>query len=290
MKVGDALCGVDSVIHTAFASGRQARHDIESVNVGATRQLFAEAQKRGVRRLVLISSTIVTWPKRTHPLFADAALSRLDLYRRTRAQAEEIAAEFSSRGFSCAVVRPKTFVGPGRLTAFTILFDRVHRGMQAIILGRGENRYQLLHIEDMADGILRAESATAQGVFCLGASEFRTVREDLQELLDHAATGSQLRFVPAWAGRGALQAMELACLVPASEWHYASARGRDSVVDISRAQTELGWQPRWSNAAALKHAYDWYLEICAAAGSAPTTHPLPATHRALEKILGVFLR
>jgi hypothetical protein len=112
----------------------------------------------------------------------------------------------------------------------------------------------------------------------------------LEALLDHAATGSRLAFVPATLARTALRAMELACLVPASEWHYATARGTDSTVDLSRAVKELDWQPRWSNRAALCAAYDWYCAALAARGEARSIHPLPATHRALDKILGLLLR
>jgi len=289
-KLAASLDGVDSVIHAAFASPRQSRPEIESVNVEATRQLCEAALRHGVRRFVLISSTIVSWKKKVHPLFANAPLSRLDLYRATRARAEEIVAEYGTKGLSYAVVRPKTFVGPGRLTAFTILFDRIRQGLPAVILGSGANRYQLLHIEDMAEGIRLLEASTAQGIFFLGAREFGTVREDLQALLSHAGTGARIGCVPAWVARGALRTMELACLVPASEWHYASARGFDSVVNISRAVSELGWAPRWSNAAALKDAYDWYTASFAATGTARTTHPLPVTHRALERILRVFMR
>jgi hypothetical protein len=28
--------------------------------------------------------------------------------------------------------------------------------------------------------------------------------------------------------------------------------------DITRARTELGWEPRWSNAEMLCESYDWY--------------------------------
>jgi nucleoside-diphosphate-sugar epimerase len=64
----------------------------------------------------------------------------------------------------------------------------------------------------------------------------------------------------------ALRGMELAGIVPASEWHYMSAWGKNSVVDTSRAVEELGWRPRWSNAEALRNAYDWYVDSIIATG------------------------
>jgi dTDP-D-glucose 4,6-dehydratase len=35
--------------------------------------------------------------------------------------------------------------------------------------------------------------------------------------------------------------------------------GRSMWFDISRAKTELGWQPRWSNEEMICQSYDWYL-------------------------------
>ncbi len=286
--VGEALQGAGSVVHGAFASPRQTTQLMHAVNVEGTRQLCAAALERGASRFILISSTIVTKPERKHPLLNDAPLSRLDAYRQSRAEAEQVISDFATRGLSAAIVRPKTFVGPGRVGAFAIIFDWIRQGAPVPVLGGGENRYQLLHIEDMARGICQLEASRAQGVFFFGARQFCTVREDLQTLLDYTRTGARLRFIPAALARFGMRSMEWAGLVPLSEWHQMSAQGQDSVVDILRAQRELGWQPLWSNADALRSAYDWYLASLAYTGSAPTTHPLPLSHRILKGVLQIF--
>jgi len=286
--IAGALEGADSVVHCAFASPQQTTQRIHAVNVEATRQLCAAALERGASRFILISSTIATKPPRKHPLLNDAPFSRLDAYRRSRAEAEQVVSDFIPHGLSAAIVRPKTFIGSGRVGAFAIIFDWIRQGAAVPVLGRGENRYQLLHIEDMARGICQLEASRAQGVFFFGAREFRTVREDLQTLLEYAGTGARLRCIPAELARFGMRSMEWAGLAPLSEWHQMSAQGHDSVVSIFRAQRELGWEPIWSNAEALKSAYDWYLACLAATGSAPTTHPLPFSHRILKAILQIF--
>jgi nucleoside-diphosphate-sugar epimerase len=282
--VGTALEGVDAVIHAAFASPRQAPAVIESVNVGGVLETCRQALAHGVLRFVLISSTIVNKPPRVHPF------TRLDMYRKSRAEAERVAMEQGSAGLRVGIVRPKTFVGPGRISAFTIMFEWIRLGKPVLLLGKARSRYQLLEIRDMAEGIRLLAGSEAEGVFLFGALNFGTMREDLWSLVDHAQTGARLRFVPEMVARIGLRGMELAGIVPASEWHYMSAWGRDSVVDISRAVEELGWRPRWSNAEALRNAYDWYVESIRVSGTAKSIHPVPGSHRAFMKLIETLLR
>jgi nucleoside-diphosphate-sugar epimerase len=283
-----ALDGVRAVVHAAFASPREPLDVIRAVNVEGTRTVGEAARALGVPRFVLVSSTVVLWPRRVHPLSRRAPLSRLDDYRASRVEAEARVEALAGAGLSVAIARPKTFLGPGRVSAFALLFEAVRRGQPVPVLGPGANRYQLLDVRDLADGIARLAGCRAGGVFALGAEEFRTVREDLQALVDHAGTGAPLRFVSARAARLALRLIELAGLVPLAEWHYRSARGEDSVLDIGRARTELSWRPARSNARLLVEAYDWYAGMVAAAGAAPATHRVPLTHRLLER-LGLLL-
>lgn len=282
--LASALKLIDTVIHAAFASPLQSQEEIASVNVEGTKILCASALANGVKRVVLISSTIVLKPRRMHPFFSNSPLNRLDLYRSSRVHAEIIATEFRRKGLSVAIVRPKTFVGPGLVSAFAIVFDWIRRGKPVLMLGKGENRYQLLDVRDMATGICLLEASSAEGVFYFGSRNFGTIHKDLQALLNHAKSGSRLKFIPGWTSRLILRGMELTNMVPLSEWYYMSAHGKDSVFDIARAEAELDWRPARSNAQSLADTYDWYIESIAESGTARRTRPVPLTHRILKKL------
>ncbi|HWE49882.1 MAG TPA: NAD-dependent epimerase/dehydratase family protein [Bryobacteraceae bacterium] len=288
--VGAAVERVDAVIHAAFASPRVDPRVIEEVNVAGARQVSLQARVRGVRRFVLISSTIVQRPPHAHPFLRRAGVSALDMYRKTRAEAEQVLTEQGRKDFHVAIVRPKTFVGAGRISAFTIVFDWIRRGKPVLLLGKAERPYQLLEIRDMAEGIRLLAESDAEGVFHFGADRFGSLREDLQSLIDYAGTGSQLRFVPESLARAILRGMELSGITTPSELHYMSAWGKDSVADTSRAARELGWRPRWSNAEALRNAWDWYLGSIATTGAARSIYPLPGSHRLLNKLIETVLR
>jgi hypothetical protein len=81
-----------------------------------------------------------------------------------------------------------------------------------------------------------------------------------------------------------LRALELLRVSPLAEWHYKTA-DKDSFVDIERAQTELGWTPRLSNAETLIDAYRWYEDNLDGLARKPgLTHRVPWDQRALGLI------
>jgi nucleoside-diphosphate-sugar epimerase len=287
--VAGLVQGADVLVHAAAALPIQAsRESIRSVNVGGTGVAFAAAADAGVRRAVLISSTAVYGVPKHHPIAEDAPLVGVGHYGESKIDAEEVARDFGRRGLEVVIVRPKTFIGPERLGVFEILFDWIREGRGIPILGNGSNRYQLLAVEDLVEAtVAAAERDVAGETFNVGATEFGTVRSDLDGLIAHAGSGSRLRPVPARPAELALRALELARLSPLAEWHYRTAH-RDSFVDVSKAQRLLGYAPRLSNEQALCETYDWFLANRGRVGAAGVTHRVPWDQRALGVVKRFF--
>jgi len=274
--------GADVLVHAAAALPIQAsREAIRSVNVEGAAVTLAAALEARVGRTVLISSTAVYGIPKHHPLREDAPLVGVGHYGESKIEAERVARRAGRRGLEVVILRPKTFIGPERLGVFEILFDWIREGRRIPILGDGSNRYQLLAVEDLVDATVSAASAEVAGeTFNIGATEFGTVRSDLEGLIAHAGSGSRLRPVPAKPAELALRTLELARLSPLAEWHYRTAY-RDSYVDVSKAQKLLGYAPRLSNEQALCETYDWYLANREGLRAAGVTHRVPWDQRAL---------
>src|SRR2546430_3399661 len=228
-RVGELVAGADVVVHAAAALPIQASRDsIRSVNVAGTENVLRAARDAGVRRVVFISSTAVYGVPDKHPIEESDPLVGVGWYGESKIDAEALC---RVAPVETTIVRPKTFVGPERLGVFEILFDWIREGRRIYILGQGHNHYQLLGVEDLVDAIVRAASVPeAAGATCnAGATEFGTVRTDLQALIDHAGSTSRLRPVPARPAELALRALELLRLSPFAGWHYKTAH-KDSLV------------------------------------------------------------
>ncbi|MDX6435274.1 MAG: hypothetical protein QOK34_108 [Gaiellaceae bacterium] len=278
--VARLVAGSDVVVHAAAALPIQAsRNTIRSVNVGGTENVLRASDEAGVRRVVFISSTAVYGVPEKHPIEEDDPLVGVGWYGESKIDAEGLC---RVAAVETTIVRPKTFIGPERLGVFEILFDWIREGRRIYTLGKGNNRYQLLAVEDLVDAIVRAgqEPKAARETFNIGATEFDTVRADLQGLIDHAGSASRLRPVPVKPAEIALRGLELLRVSPLAEWHYKTAH-RDSFVDVTKAQSLLGWEPRLSNRDALIETYDWYLANRGRVGGAGVTHRVPWNQQAL---------
>jgi nucleoside-diphosphate-sugar epimerase len=279
-SVRELVDGADVVVHAAAALPiRASREAIRSVNVGGTENVLRAADDAGVRRVVFISSTAVYGVPEKHPIEEDDPLVGVGWYGESKIDAEGLC---RVAAVETTIVRPKTFIGPERLGVFEILFDWIREGRRIYTLGKGDNRYQLLAVEDLVDAIVRAgnEPKAARETFNVGATEFGTVRSDLQALIDHAGSSSRLQPVPVKPAEIALRSLELLRVSPLAEWHYKTAH-KDSFVDVTKAQRLLGWQPRLSNRDALIETYDWYLANRGRVGEAGVTHRVPWNQQAL---------
>jgi nucleoside-diphosphate-sugar epimerase len=279
-KVRELVDGADVVVHAAAALPiRASREAIRSVNVGGTENVLRAGDDAGVRRVVFISSTAVYGVPEKHPIEEDDPLVGVGWYGESKIDAEGLC---RVAAVETTIVRPKTFIGPERLGVFEILFDWIREGRRIYTLGKGDNRYQLLAVEDLVDAIVRAgnEPKAARETFNVGATEFGTVRSDLQALIDHAGSSSRLQPVPVKPAEIALRGLELLRVSPLAEWHYKTAH-KDSFVDVTKPQRLLGWQPRLSNRDALIETYDWYLANRGRVGEAGVTHRVPWNQQAL---------
>jgi len=260
--VDRAMANQDLVVHTAAALPLYKPADIFSTDVDGTRTVLESAKAVGIRRVVHISSTAVYGIPDHHPLYEDDRRIGVGPYGEAKVQAEDVCFEFRDRDMIVPVIRPKSFIGPERLGVFALLYDWAKDGKGFPMIGMGRNRYQLLDVEDLCDSIglcLELDDATVNDTFNIGARDYTTMREDWQAVLDEAGFGKKIKGFPAAPVILTLRILEAMKLSPLYKWVYETA-STDSFVSIEKAERTLGYDPKFSNKAALVRNYLWYLE------------------------------
>jgi nucleoside-diphosphate-sugar epimerase len=258
----DLMDGVDGVVHAAAALPLWKPADIFTTNRDGTLNALEAARQRGVKRFVQISSTAVYGVPKKHPILEDDPRVGVGPYGIAKIQAEEVCERYRQMGQQVTIIRPKTFIGIGRLGVFQILFDWVHNGNRIPIIGSGKNLYQLLEVEDLVDAVILAltgPAAAANDTFNVGARHYNTVYEDVKALCDYAGNGARVLPTPAGPVKFALELFNKLGLSPLYPWVYATA-DKDSFVSTEKIERALQWNPRYSNAEALIRSYQWYLE------------------------------
>jgi nucleoside-diphosphate-sugar epimerase len=148
------------------------------------------------------------------------------------------------------------------LGVFALFYDWAKDGKSFPMIGSGNNRYQLLAVEDLCDAIYLAATGDRVAVndtFNVGAAEYTTMREDYQAVLDVAGFGKKIRGLPAAPVIWILRSLSVLRLSPLYKWVYETA-SKDSFVSIDRAKRVLGYAPKYSNKDALVRNYQWYID------------------------------
>ncbi len=258
--VARAVAGADVVVHAAAALPLYRPRDIWTTDVDGTRTVLAAAAEHGADRVVHISSTAVYGVPDHHPLVEEDPLVGVGPYGEAKVAAEAVCREARARGQCVPILRPKTFIGPERLGVFALLYDWALEGRGFPVLGRGDNLYQFLDVDDLCQAIWLCATLPREVVndtFNIGARVYGTPRSDFQAVLDAAGRGKRIVSLPVRPAVLALRALEKLGLSPLYQWIYQTV-DKESFVSIEKAERVLGFAPRYSNADALLRNFAWY--------------------------------
>jgi nucleoside-diphosphate-sugar epimerase len=228
-----------------------------SVNRDGTRNLLQAAQEHGVAKVVYISSSAVFGIPRDAPITARTEPAPAEDYGAAKFAGEQLCRQFADRGLDVTIVRPRTIMGHGRLGIMQVLFEWVCQGRNVYVLGRGDNRYQFVHAEDLAAACVLASARPGFAAYNVGAESVGTMRETLQAVVDHARTGSRVRSLPHSPAVAAMKLTGLLRLSPLAPYHWL-VYGREVYFDISKPRQELNWRPRWDYRGMFIQSFEWY--------------------------------
>jgi nucleoside-diphosphate-sugar epimerase len=285
-----AVEGVDVVHHhAALVPVTRAGARFDAVNVRGTEIVLESSRRAGCRFFIQSSSSAVFGRPVEFPITASTPPRPVEAYGRSKLEAERRVEAAKAAGLPCAIVRPRTVIGPGRLGIFEILYAWIAEGRRIYILGDGRNRFQFIHVDDLIDFLVLVAERRRPGVYNVGAETYGTLRDDLGALIRHSGSRSRVVGSPAWLVRPLLGLLHAARLSPLVPYHYA-VYSESFAFDGEEARSGLGWRPRRGNVESLTAGFDWWAEHRAEARARPGRDGRSAHSRPVAEGILALLR
>ncbi len=262
----DALRGASWIVHAAGAISARSAREFQDANVGGTERVLRAAidAAPGLRRFLLVSSQAAAGPAlERRPVTETERPDPVSPYGVSKLRAEELTMLLKD-SLPVTAIRPPAVYGP-RDRALLKLFLAVKRHVLPVL--RGEGRFSLIYVEDLARAIALALTHPAAAGQVYFASEpdvtdYREAGEYVRRALGTwAVTVAPPKFLlhagalvgEAWGtlrNRAPFLSREKLSEIGAGDWVCSSRKIRD----------QLGWKPEVLLEEGLSRTAAWYRE------------------------------
>ncbi len=256
-----AMEGVDTVFHLVGIIHPKKIQQLFDINTQGTLNMLEAAAKAGVKRFVFVSSNSAAGLGR--------AMKESDppkpymAYGKSKLQAEEHVHRFVKEGkLEAVIIRPCWFYGPGNgQPERQLRFFRMIQKGNPIMFGNGKNLRSMSYLDNTIQGLLLAEKtpqANGQIYWIADAKGYETM-EIYQTIAKIFGTTLKPRKVPGLASFicRIIDHIQQALGIYITEFHVAGEMDRDIACDVSKARTELGYNPEVDLEEGMRRSIDW---------------------------------
>jgi nucleoside-diphosphate-sugar epimerase len=222
----------EGVLHLAAEIASQRSADrVREVNVEGMRRLLEACVADGAPKVVF-TSTVVTGEAGGALLVEDEPLPVQTPYGRSKQEGEAL---LLGCGLPAVVVRPGHVYGPGGWYEHEML-ARLRQPGRFAVIGRGDNLWDVIHVDDVARALVDALERAAAGEIYHAADDEPIAYYDFMALSAQALGVGPPRRVPAWVARLAAGSSAVTAVV------------RSARTSNAKLKRDLGWAPRYPSA------------------------------------------
>ncbi|MDC0302706.1 NAD-dependent epimerase/dehydratase family protein [bacterium] len=266
--VKKAISAADRVFHCgALSSPWGARPTFEAANIEGTRNVLKACTEHGTGRLIHVSSpSIYHRNKVDQPLNEDAPIEgpALNHYIATKRVAEKLVRDSNQKSIT---LRPRALFGPGDQTLFPRILRANQKGRFPLIGGH-DPLMDCTYIENAVDALLLASEAPDEyeGKIYNITNDEPILRSELfTKLFEEVEMNFNPRIIPLTVAKALASLLELGShgftmgrVEPLLTRYTVDVLSSGQVLDVSRAQRELGYDPKISIHQGLEEFGSWW--------------------------------
>lgn len=248
-----------TVFHLAAALPNKKLTDelLLKTNREGTRNVITLAAKNKVKSFVFTSSNTIYGIPPHNPVSENFAAKPLEIYGKSKLLAEEEAKKFS-KDIAIQIFRCPVVSGIGRLGLQAILFEFISENKNIYVLGKGDNKYQFIDVEDLCNALLKASEMKGFEIYNIGADEIKTLKQIYQAVIKHARSKSNIVSIPKSGAISILSLFDKLHLSPLGVYQYTMI-SRSLYQDTTKIQKKLAWRPTKTNTDLFVENYNWYI-------------------------------
>lgn len=258
-EVNKSVKDIDIVFHNVaqvpLAKNNKLFND---VNFKGTENILKASLNNNVSHFVYTSSSAIYGVPNHNPVLETMKPVPGEKYGKAKLEGEKLTLEYSKYGMNCSIIRPRTILGNGRLGIFQILFEWIYNGDNIPVFDGGNNVYQFIHAEDLANATIASTNINKTAIYNIGTDRFCSIYETLDFLIKEVGSKSKIKSLNSKLIVPFMTLSSKLGISPLGAYH-SLMYGKSMYFDISKAKSELNWTPLYSNKEMIIESYNYYV-------------------------------
>jgi nucleoside-diphosphate-sugar epimerase len=226
------------------------REDMWDSNVRGTERVLDAAIDAGVQRIVYVSTVGVfgnTHGKVVDEHYRHPGEDFLSCYEETKYRSHQVALDRIAKGAPIVIVQPGGVYGPGDHSEIGNFIDQTRTGKLKMLMFP-ETGFTLVHVDDVADGIVLAHDKGRVGESYVLGGEISKIRTLIEKVAEISGRKAPKRELPAAAMKAAIPIGPLVGKAlgfpPNLRELIRTSDGATYWATDDKARRELGYAPR----------------------------------------------
>ena len=247
---------IDVVIHLAARLEHEkcSKEEFFKTNVDGTEQVLNLANSKNAYFIYVSTTAVYGSPE--CPITENTPIDPNGDYALTKWNGEKICKEYENNGLEVTIIRSGPILGQRRLGIYKTIFKNLQNNSSIPILGDGDNRLSLVHVEDLVDFLIYlGKNKKPRLTVNFGGKIPGSVNQIIQELIRYGQSKSKTIHIPIQL-IGFLKLLAKLKIIPVTSWHL-SVMHKDNYYE-NELLFSTGYRYKYEPINALKEMLNYF--------------------------------